>query len=152
MTSATMNALSTRCNNKFTLQFYFLLLLEWLKKPLFKMASSEQQLLRCKQDAQHLQIVLGQLTTDMSCTGPLTQDYLDELGRDLGHEWRLLADQLGISKARVQAIIRQHVGDQYPEHMIKDMLQSWFKNTPKNGDKVSSEKWTSTSSRKIFMI
>ncbi len=65
-------------------------------------------------------------------------ELFEALAADLGDEWKSMAEFLGVNFARVQAIIRDNADSGNPLKNIVDMLISWFKNAPKNCNKVHS--------------
>ncbi|XP_060552931.1 death domain-containing protein 1-like isoform X2 [Ruditapes philippinarum] len=68
----------------------------------------------------------------------VNEDMLRFLAEELGDEWKMVASHLGVSKPRVQAIIRNmQYGDQSDADARFDMLMTWLKKTPKAVDKVS---------------
>ena len=75
--------------------------------------------------------------TIISTTDPVDVDMMRDLARDMGEEWRVIANNLNISRARMQAIIRNvQCGDRSEEDIKYDMLLCWLKKMPKATDKV----------------
>ncbi len=65
-------------------------------------------------------------------------ELFEALAADLGDEWKTMAEFLGVNFARVQAIIRDNSDSGNPTmRNIVDMLISWYKNAPKNCNKVN---------------
>ena len=72
----------------------------------------------------------------MLCAGPLTNKYLDELSKEIGDEWRQMAEKLGLSAPGIQRITLRSQ-DGASELMVKDMLLTWYKTAKSSTDKVS---------------
>ena len=65
----------------------------------------------------------------------IDEPLLRQLSVELGQEWRHLASLLNIKRARIQAILREHV--QKDNDDVKyEMLLTWAKRVPRSLDKV----------------
>lgn len=68
---------------------------------------------------------------------PVNDDLMRQLAAEMGEEWRKIAITLNISKARIQAIIRNaQITDSTDEDARYQMLITWLKKMPKSIDKV----------------
>ncbi|XP_064627950.1 death domain-containing protein 1-like [Lineus longissimus] len=68
--------------------------------------------------------------------GVIDEALFRQLSADLGDEWKLLAAALSVKRARIQAILRDHVSNSDSEEAIYDMLVTWVKKIPRSMDKV----------------
>ncbi|ESO93353.1 hypothetical protein LOTGIDRAFT_232757 [Lottia gigantea] len=67
--------------------------------------------------------------------GPVNEDVFRFISREVGDEWRKLAQYLNVRRMRIQAILRQNVNSER-QQTIYDMLVSWAKRVPRAMDKV----------------
>lgn len=68
---------------------------------------------------------------------PVNDDLMRHLAADMGDEWRKVAMTLNISRARIQAILRNtQIGESTEEDARYQMLITWLKKMPKSIDKV----------------
>ena len=65
----------------------------------------------------------------------LDNDYLRHISSSLGDEWKLVAQQLGVRRMRIQAIMRNNV-TQSNDAVIYDTLATWAKRIPRSINKV----------------
>lgn len=76
--------------------------------------------------------------TIITTTDPVDDELMRDLARDMGEEWRKLAQLLNVNRVRLQAIIRNvQVSDKSEEDARFEMLMNWLKRMPKSTDKVS---------------
>lgn len=69
---------------------------------------------------------------------PVNDDLMRHLAADMGDEWRKVAMTLNISRARIQAILRNtQIGESTEEDARYQMLITWLKKMPKSIDKVT---------------
>ncbi|XP_078328192.1 death domain-containing protein 1-like [Crassostrea virginica] len=69
---------------------------------------------------------------------PVNDDLMRHLAADMGDEWRKVAMTLNISRARIQAILRNtQISDSTDEDARYQMLITWLKKMPKSIDKVT---------------
>lgn len=66
----------------------------------------------------------------------IDEDFLRQLASCLSNEWKNLADELGLSKTRIQAIQRNHGQESSTEDIILDMLLTWVRKMPSSCSKV----------------
>ncbi|CAD5123635.1 DgyrCDS11964 [Dimorphilus gyrociliatus] len=76
----------------------------------------------------------------MASFGILNEELFDEIAKELGDEWRLVALKLGISNARIQDMELMS-NSKTDGNIIKDMLVRWFKGTNRSADKVNILYW-----------
>ncbi|XP_061190143.1 death domain-containing protein 1-like [Saccostrea echinata] len=68
----------------------------------------------------------------------VNDNLMRQLAAEMGDEWRKVASTLNISKARIQAIIRNaQITDATDEDARFQMLMTWLKKMPKSIDKVT---------------
>ena len=68
---------------------------------------------------------------------PVNDDLMRHLAADMGDEWRKVAMTLNISRARIQAILRNtQISDSTDEDTRYQMLITWLKKMQKSIDKV----------------
>ncbi|XP_060082127.1 death domain-containing protein 1-like [Ylistrum balloti] len=76
--------------------------------------------------------------TIITTTDPVDDDLIRDLARDMGDEWKKIGHLLNVSRARIQAIIRNvAVSDRSEEDARYEMLLNWLKKMPKSTDKVA---------------
>ncbi|KAK3095023.1 hypothetical protein FSP39_009314 [Pinctada imbricata] len=76
--------------------------------------------------------------TIKNTTDPVNDDLMRYLAMEMGDEWRKVAQTLNVSRARIQAIIRNsQIKDATDEDMRYEMLMTWLKKMPKSIDKVT---------------
>lgn len=70
---------------------------------------------------------------------PINENLIRYLAVEMGDEWRRVAQNLNVSRARIQAILRNiQISDGTEEEARYEMLMSWLKKMPKAVDKVST--------------
>lgn len=70
---------------------------------------------------------------------PINENLIRFLAEQMGDEWKKVAQNLNVSRARLQAILRNiQVSDGTEEDARYEMLMSWLKKMPKSVDKVST--------------
>ncbi|XP_046551468.1 uncharacterized protein LOC124261193 [Haliotis rubra] len=67
--------------------------------------------------------------------GPVDNELLFHLARELGDEWKKLAQYLNVRRMRIQAILRQNVNNDNT-NKVYDMLTTWSKRLPRAVDRV----------------
>ncbi|XP_071113807.1 uncharacterized protein [Haliotis cracherodii] len=67
--------------------------------------------------------------------GPVDNELLLHLARELGDEWKKMAQYLNVRRTRIQAILRQNVNNDNT-HKVYDMLTTWSKRLPRAVDRV----------------
>ncbi|XP_067675669.1 uncharacterized protein [Haliotis asinina] len=67
--------------------------------------------------------------------GPVDHELLFHLARELGDEWKRLAQYLNVRRMRIQAILRQNVNNDNTSK-VYDMLTTWSKRLPRAVDRV----------------
>ena len=71
---------------------------------------------------------------------PVNDDLMRHLAADMGDEWQKVAMTLNISRARIQAILRNtQISDSTDEDARYQMLITWLKKMPKSIDKVRQQ-------------
>ncbi|XP_033724899.1 death domain-containing protein 1-like [Pecten maximus] len=76
--------------------------------------------------------------TIITTTDPVDDGLIRDLARDMGDEWKKVAHSLNVSRARIQAILRNvQVSDRSEEDARYEMLLNWLKKMPKSTDKVA---------------
>lgn len=76
--------------------------------------------------------------TIIKTTDPVDDGLIRDLARDMGDEWKKVAHSLNVSRARIQAIMRNvQVSDRSEEDARYEMLLNWLKKMPKSTDKVA---------------
>ncbi|XP_021350911.1 death domain-containing protein 1-like [Mizuhopecten yessoensis] len=76
--------------------------------------------------------------TIIKTTDPVDDDLIRDLARDMGDEWKRVAQLLNVSRARIQAILRNvQISDKSEEDARYEMLLNWLKKMPKSTDKVA---------------
>ncbi|XP_063437770.1 death domain-containing protein 1-like [Mytilus trossulus] len=77
--------------------------------------------------------------TIVNDSDPINENLMRYLAVEMGEEWRRLAQILNVSRARMQAILRNiQISDGTEEDARYEMLMSWLKKMPKAVDKVST--------------
>lgn len=75
--------------------------------------------------------------TIVNDSDPINENLMRYLAVEMGEEWRRLAQILNVSRARMQAILRNiQISDGTEEDARYEMLMSWLKKMPKAVDKV----------------
>lgn len=70
-------------------------------------------------------------------TDPINENLMRFLAEQMGDEWKKVAQNLNVSRARIQAILRNtQICDGTEEDARYEMLMSWLKKMPKAVDKV----------------
>lgn len=76
----------------------------------------------------------------MASFGILNEELFDEIAKELGEEWKIVALKLGISNARLQDLELMS-SSKNDGNIVKDMLVRWFKATNRSVDKVNVLYW-----------
>ena len=84
---------------------------------------------------------------------PVNDDLMRHLAADMGDEWRKVAMTLNISRARIQAILRNtQISDSTDEDARYQMLITWLKKMPKSIDKVRQQDNESISRDSFYLM